>query len=99
MATDIEPLLDSIRNRWKDLAGAPVYRESMLLHLQSLSTSATDHVDDVQNVSFPDRLSIAFAVCKCGVREFIVDGSTQECQTCGGLMFRTEVANYELVPR
>jgi hypothetical protein len=28
------------------------------------------------------------------VREFIVDGSTQLCQTCGELMYRTEVAEY-----
>jgi hypothetical protein len=97
MASDIEPLLDSIRQRWKHLAGAPVYRESLLLHLQSLGTDAIDRVSEAENVTFPDRLSIAFAICKCGIREFIVDGSTQECQTCGGLMFRTEVADYELV--
>jgi hypothetical protein len=98
MASDIEPLLNSIRQRWTDLAGAPVYRESMRLHLQSLGTDATDCVSETENVNFPDRLSIAFAICKCGIREFIVDGSTQECQTCGSLMFRTEVADYELAP-
>jgi hypothetical protein len=49
-------------------------------------------------VTFPVRLTIAFAICKCGAKEFIVDGNTQECQTCGSLMFRTEAAEYELAP-
>ena len=50
-------------------------------------------------VSFPEAIHIAYAVChpECGAREFIVDGSTQECQYCGGgLMFRTEVREYVL---
>ena|SRR5437667_12575142 len=50
-------------------------------------------------VSFPERLPVAFAVChpECGAREFIVDGSTQECQQCGANMFPTDVAEYRLV--
>ncbi len=49
------------------------------------------------SVEFPDRIHIAYAVCRndCGAREFIVDGSTQRCQRCGNLMFRTDVAEYE----
>lgn len=50
------------------------------------------------SVEFPESVHIAYAVCtkKCGVREFIVDGSTQRCQTCGKLMFRTDVSEYKL---
>jgi hypothetical protein len=53
----------------------------------------------VKYVEFPELIHVAFAVCtkRCGVREFIVDGSTQRCQTCGELMFRTETAEYRLV--
>ena len=48
--------------------------------------------------NFPKTIHIAYAVCKkeCGVREFIVDGSTQRCQKCGSLMFRTDVSKYLL---
>ncbi len=52
----------------------------------------------VTKCDFPKTLHVAYAVCtsKCGAREFIVDGSTQMCQHCGALMFRTEVAAYTL---
>jgi hypothetical protein len=96
MTDDIESLLSSVRDRWVALANAPVYRESLRLHLQSLATDQNAGEVEVKNIEFPPQLAIAFAVCKCGVREFIVDGSTQECQHCGGLMFRTEVASYRL---
>ena len=45
----------------------------------------------VKNIEFPEFIQVAFAVCtkSCGTREFIVDGSTQRCQYCGNLMFRT----------
>lgn len=99
MANDIEALIDSVRKRWKDLAGAPVYRNSLLLHLKSLGSDETVQVSEPRKVTFPARISIAFAICKCGIREFIVDGSTQECQNCGSLMFRTKVADYESVQR
>lgn len=48
---------------------------------------------------FPKEISIALAVCteKCGTSEFIVDGSTQVCQHCGSLMFRTQVRRYRLI--
>jgi hypothetical protein len=50
----------------------------------------------VHDVNFPDELHVAYAVCakECGAREFIVDGQTQVCQHCGGLMFRTEIRKY-----
>lgn len=47
---------------------------------------------------FPEEISIALAVCteNCATVEFIVDGSTQVCQHCGSLMFRTQVKKYRL---
>lgn len=49
-------------------------------------------------IAFPEKIHIAFAVCskKCNHAEFIVDGSTQVCQYCGKLMFRTEIKEYYL---
>jgi len=54
----------------------------------------------VRAVEFPSELTVAYAVCsrKCGSRQFIVDGSTQVCEYCGCLMFRTEVRRYILEP-
>jgi len=54
---------------------------------------------EVHDVKFPPVLHVAYAVCAktCGTREFIVDGQTQVCQRCGGLMFRTEVREYRLI--
>jgi hypothetical protein len=98
MADDIETLLDAIRKQWERTATAPVYRESLLRHLQSLASDKNLQPIEPKEVTFPVRVPIAFAVCQCGVREFIVDGSTQECQNCGSLMYRTEVAEYELAP-
>ena len=45
------------------------------------------------SVEFPKEICIAYAVCSnnCGNAEFIVDGSSQVCQYCGRLLFRTEV--------
>ena len=49
-----------------------------------------------ENVKFPESIDIAYAVCskECGNIEFIVDGSSQVCQYCGKLMFRTIVKKY-----
>jgi hypothetical protein len=53
---------------------------------------------EVQDVEFPKEIYVAYAVCpdSCGCREFIVDGSSQVCQYCGKLNFRTEVRKYIL---
>lgn len=55
-----------------------------------------DEYPKVESVSFPKKISIAYAVCSktCGNKEFIVDGQSQVCQYCGKLMFRTEVQEY-----
>lgn len=97
MVPDIEILLDAVRERWRNLAGASTRQESFLLHLQTLGKQVTSEPHDSDEYTFPSSLSVAFAVCECGIKEFIVDGSTQECQNCGGLMFRTKIAKYELV--
>lgn len=57
-----------------------------------------DDYPQVENVKFPKEISIAYAVCakQCGNKELIVDGGTQVCQFCGGLMFRTEITTYVL---
>ena len=53
---------------------------------------------EVDSIDFPMDMPIAYAVCvrECGNAEFIVDGSTQICEYCGGTMFRTEVRTYAL---
>ena len=51
---------------------------------------------DNEVIAFPEDIYIAFAVCskECGNTEFIVDGSSQICQYCGKMMFRTYVKKY-----
>lgn len=99
----LDALLEAVRRRYEDLGPHAHRRESFLAHLHSLATWEADAHDYPVpgTVSFPLEISVAYAVChpECGQREFIVDGSTQECQRCGSLMFRTEVANYRLVKR
>jgi hypothetical protein len=55
-----------------------------------------DNYPEVDSVTFPKEINIAYAVCgkRCGNREFIVDGQSQVCQYCGRLMFRTEISTY-----
>lgn len=57
------------------------------------------YIDITDDIDFPDKISIALAVCSkdCGNTEFIVDGSSQVCQYCGKLMFRTSVKDYKLI--
>jgi hypothetical protein len=55
-----------------------------------------DEYPEVSEINFPKEIYIAFAVCGCGVNEFIVDGQSQVCQNCGKLNFRTEVRKYTL---
>jgi len=51
-----------------------------------------------KEIVFPEEIYVAYAVCseKCGNTEFIVDSSSQVCQYCGKLMFRTVVKKYVL---
>ena len=53
---------------------------------------------DEDAVMFPEAIGVAYAVCSkaCGNAEFIVDGSSQICDRCGKIMFRTAVKVYVL---
>jgi hypothetical protein len=100
VSENLDALFEAIRDRYEHLGPQTHRRQSFLAHLRSLATWEADAQDypDPGTVSFPAEVSVAYAVChpECGRREFIVDGSTQECQHCGSLMFRTHVANYRL---
>ena len=99
---ELDELFDTIRNQLKNLPESSS-RDSLLLHIKSLSRWSEEPMDypDVGSASFPAELAVADAVChpECGRRELIVDGSTQRCQRCGGLMFRNDVRTYELVDK
>lgn len=100
MIKSIDVLLQSIKERYENLPENDELKESFVSHLESLSQFSCEpfNYDECQNVDFPKEIFVAYAVChpECGVKEFIVDGSTQRCQLCGGTMFRTEVMKYEL---
>jgi hypothetical protein len=100
---EIEDLLNAIRSRFESLGPQECRRESFLAHLRSLGHWESDggNYPDPGEVAFPEKIHISFAVCnqECGVSEFIVDGSTQECQRCGDLMFRTDVAEYQFLKK
>lgn len=88
---DIDHLLARIKDRYEQIKDHPCRRESFLLHLESLDhweNAPMDYPDVTPE--FPETVHVAYAVChpKCGTRELIIDGSTQECQHCGSNMFR-----------
>ena len=95
--TDWNELLVRLKRRYADLSESKSRRESFLAHVQNLAHWEIPpgiHVDPTMN--FPGNLDIALAVCHpdCGTEEFIVEGSTQECQRCGRLLFRVHTCNY-----
>ncbi|MBL4932367.1 hypothetical protein [Clostridium paridis] len=57
-----------------------------------------EYIEEPEEIKFSKEIYIAYAVCskQCGNVEFIVDGSSQVCQYCGKMMFRTEVKEYVL---
>ena len=95
---DIEAILQAVRTRFAELNDRE--QQSVSAHLRSIANWHREPNDypEPHKMDFPATIHIAYAVCHpdCGTREFIVDGSTQECQTCGSLMFRTEVKKYTL---
>ncbi len=97
---NIPELLDAILKNLNALAPGSENRSSYVAHLRSLARCRQEPFDypQVENVTFPKTLKIAYAVCHsdCGMREFIVDGSSQECQFCGGLNYRAKFAYYQL---
>jgi hypothetical protein len=100
VAEELSDLLRGIHARYAELPAGSNARRDFLAHLQSLARWHAEPNDypKVSAVEFPTEVLVAFAIChpECGAREFIVDGSTQECQSCGGLLFRTETREYRL---
>ena len=101
MANELEKLFEAIKRRFEELPEASSQRDSYLAHLRSLSRWHKEPMDyeEIETVSFPEQVAISYAVChpECGRKEYIVEGSTQECQSCGGIMFRTESSLYKRV--
>lgn len=97
---DIEPMIAQIRKRLSELVEGTDQEESFLLHLRSLGHFEQWKRDVYPEtaVEFPPTIDIAYAVCHpdCRTEEFIVEGSTQECQRCGRLLYRTETREYVL---
>ena len=97
---DLDALFSAIRARVEDTRPDSDERKVILSHLYSLARWNREPMDypEVGVVTFPAILPIAFAVChpECGASEFLVDGSTQECEYCGGQLFRTETRDYVL---
>ena len=99
MAIELEKIFKDIENRYSEL-NSTCDKESLIQSLISISRWNNEPMDypDTTGVEFPDSIHIAHATChpECGVQEFIVDGSTQRCQRCGSLMFRSEVREYQI---
>ena len=93
----LDALISRIKKRYSELQAVPSKRERFVAHLRSLGHWEQGSMDypDVIPI-FPEKVCVAFAVCHpdCGTQELIVDGSTQECQHCGQLMFRVETQDY-----
>lgn len=98
MSEELEASIARIRARYAEIRRNSSQMESFLLHLRSLGQWEQESMDyPTATAKFPKVVHVAYAVCHpdCGREELIVDGSTQECQRCGRLMFRTEVQRYE----
>jgi hypothetical protein len=97
---DFDTLFAQIRARYDALPPGSDARADLVAHVRSLARFLDEPMDYgmTSAVAFPTELPVAYAIChpECGAAEFIVDGSTQECQRCGGLLFRTEVRTYQL---
>ena len=94
---DLDGLIFQIKRRYGELKAISSKRERFVDHLRSLGHWEQDSMDYPNvNPSFPETVRVAYAVCHpdCGTQELIVDGSTQECQRCGRLMFRAGTHDY-----
>jgi len=98
MKIELQKYFRDIENRFSELKNSRD-RESFILNLKSLARWNNEPNDypESTGIEFPNKIHIAHAVChpECGVQEFIVDGSTQRCQHCGGLLFRNDVVEYK----
>ena len=97
---EIDTLFAEIRARLEEAGPDSGSADAIVAHLRSLARWRREPQDyvDPGPVAFPASLPIAYAVChpECGAAEFIVEGSTQECQYCGGLLFRMQTRDYGL---
>lgn len=98
---DFERLISGLRAKMRELRSGSKQEREFLLHLESLARRYSEPMDypKKSKVSFPPTIVISQALChpECGTDELIVDGSTQECQNCGGIMYRTGSASYRRV--
>ena len=101
--SDLDDIISAIRARLAETAPNSDEREAILAHLRSLARWNREPMDypEPAGVTFPATLPISFAVChpECGASEFLVDGASQECEYCGGSLFRTETREYVLNER
>jgi hypothetical protein len=99
---EFESLLSGLKDKFRDLRPGSKQERAFLMHMASLARVYAEPMDypEIPEKPFPPTLPVAQAVChpECGTSEIIVDGSTQECQNCGGTMFRTAIASYRLIP-
>ena len=100
IVNDLDALFDQIRARFAESPPGSAGRADIAAHLRSLARWHREPADypDVAPPSFPIFVDVAYAVChpECGAQEFIIEGSTQECQHCGGLLFRIDSRRYVL---
>ncbi|WP_370677822.1 hypothetical protein [Pleomorphomonas sp. PLEO] len=90
-------LFSEIRQRFTELSSSESRQEKFLSHVRNLGAWENDPMDYPDaDADFPEYVYVSYAVCHtdCGTRELIVEGSTQECQTCGRLMYRVETHKY-----
>lgn len=88
-----------LKERYKQVKSASS-KVSFLMHLETMTRWQEAGEARIEAAAaFPPTVPIAFAVCHptCGTAELIVEGSTQECQRCGRLMFRMETREYKRV--
>ena len=99
---DWDRLFARIESRYGELRGKSEARLiSFVAHVENLGDWEKDigaWVIPPQPIAFPETPAIAFATCQadCRTGQFIVDGSTQECQRCGRLLFRHEARAFKL---
>ena len=100
MKDGLDSLFKAISRRLNELPEGSCARAAVIAHLKALARFNEEPNDYPKEAKadFPQSVLVAYAVChpECGCRELIVEGSTQECQRCGSLMFRTESKEYKL---
>jgi len=101
MKEDIENLINKIRVKYATLPAGSCAERDYLAHIKSIAIDgySASNYPTHNIIEFPNKLIVSYAVCsiECGIKEYIIEGSTQECQHCGGLMYRTNTAEYKYV--